>query len=227
MVVLGMSLLIALAACGNSHAAQPLTLEQRVVTAEDAPGSKPDPEETRQQTTDFDEFIAALKDRAIDPDESMADVFRGAGFKAAIADARFFGDVHSHEARHVFTSVIQLGSEQGARTALDWLHADSLKPCPESCAVQISEFGVDGIPDALGVRRAQTAEDIKNLGRPDDVPFESYEVLFTDGSFAYSVVLRDQPGKVTEQEAETIAMALYNRVKGAPAPSDSGGSAGA
>jgi hypothetical protein len=79
----------------------------------------------------------------------------------------------------------------------------------------------------LTLGRAQTAEDIKNLGRPGDVPFESYEVLFADGTFAYSVVLRDQPGSVTEQEAEKIATALYKRVHGAPPPSDAGGSAGA
>jgi hypothetical protein len=219
--VLVISCAIALVACTNSGAAQPLTLDQRVPTADDAPGTKPDPEEVREQTADFDEFIAALKDRVIDPD-GAADVFRAAGFKAAIADARFFGDVHSHEVPHLFTTVIQLASEDGADSAVEWMHADSLKPCPESCAVQISEFQVDGIPDAQGVRRAQTAEDIKNFGHAGDQPFESYEILFADASFAYSVVLRGQPGSVTEQQAEKIVSALYKRIHGAPAPSASG-----
>ena len=225
MVLPVISSVIALAACGNLGATQPLSLDQRVATAADAPGTKPDPEETREQTADFDEFIVAMKDRAIDPEASMTDVFRNAGFKAAIADARFFGDVHSHDVPHLFTSVIQLASQEGAESALDWLHSDSLKPCPESCAVQISEFDVDGIQGALGVRRAQSAEDIKNLGRPGDEPFESYEVLFVDGSFTYSMVLRGQPGAVTEKQAETIALALYKRVRGAPPPSGSGAAA--
>ena len=51
--------MITLVACSgdNEMAAAPLPVAQRFVTAEDAPGSKPDPVETRQTTVDFDEFI--------------------------------------------------------------------------------------------------------------------------------------------------------------------------
>ena len=85
-----------------------------MVTAEDAPGSKPDPVETRQSTVDFDEFIVALGDLAVDPDtEEMTDVFTEAGFEGAVIDTRFFGETHSPEAPHIVSSVIQLQSEEG------------------------------------------------------------------------------------------------------------------
>ncbi len=65
---------------------------------------------------------------------------------------------------------------------MEWLVDDSMKPCPETCAVEISEFDVDGIPDARGIRRTQTEEDIAARGRPDDRPFDSYKTIFTDGT---------------------------------------------
>ncbi len=211
---------LAFAGCGGDEA-QPLTLEQRVLTAEDAPGSKPDPVEQRQQTASIEEFLTTLKDMAVDPDpETTAGVFREAGFEGAILDARFFGDTHSPDAPHVFSAAIQLESEDGAQSALDWLHEDALKPCPRSCAVRISEFDVEGISGARGVRRSQSAEDIEALGQPDDMPFESYTVLFSDGPFAYSVDVSGPPGSVSEQQAQEVATALHSRVEGAPPPSE-------
>lgn len=212
--------LVALAACGGGESKEPLTLAQRVVAEEDAPGSKPDPVEKRQQTTDFDEFIIGLSDFAVDPNkEEMTEVFRGAGFRGAIADTRFFGEKHSRSAPHISSSAIQLESEEGAASALEWAHADSLKPCPRTCAVKISEFDVRGIPGAQGVRRSASAEDIEAVGREDDVPFDSYQVLFTDGPFVYTVDAHGPPGSVTEEQAVEIATALHDRVEGAPPPS--------
>jgi hypothetical protein len=210
----------AASSCGGDEA-QPLTLEQRVVAAEDAPGWKDDPVEQGQQTTDLGEFITALQELAIDADpETTTDTFREAGFQAAILDVRFLGETHSRDAPHVFSAAIQLESEDGAQSALDWLHEDALKPCPRTCAVRISEFDVEGISGARGVRRSQSAEDIEALGQPDDVPFESYTVLFSDGQFAYSVDVSGPPGSVSEQQAQEISTALHSRVEGAPPPSE-------
>jgi hypothetical protein len=217
MPLLALFVLVVLAACGGDENKEPMTLSQRVVAQEDAPGSKPDPVEKGQQTADFDEFIDALSELAIDPDkETMTEVFREAGFQEAIADVRFYGETHSRTAPHIFSTVIQLQSEDGAAKALEWLHEDSLKPCPETCAARISEFEVDGIADARGVRRSQSAEDIEAVGRESDVPFDSYQVLFTDGPFVYTVDVHGPPGSVTEQQAEEIATALRSRVEGAP-----------
>ncbi|MBA2425319.1 MAG: hypothetical protein H0W35_01120 [Actinobacteria bacterium] len=208
--------LVTLAACGGGDEAEPeepAALAQRVLTEEDAPGSKPDPVETRQTTVDFDEFIDVLNNVAIDPDaEELNDVFTEAGFQAAIIDTRFYGEEHVGGAPHITSSVIQLQSEQGAKDALEWIHADDMKPCPKTCAVQVSEFDVDDISDTPGVHRSQSAEDIEAVGADDDMPFDSYRIAFTDGSFVYTVDLHGPYGSVTEDEATDIAHALHERV---------------
>ena len=94
--------MVTLVACGgdDDETAAPVPLAQRFVTAEDAPGSKPDPVETRQTTVDFDEFIATLSELAVDPDdEELTTVFEEAGFKGAGVDTRFYGETHTPDRR--------------------------------------------------------------------------------------------------------------------------------
>ena len=209
----------ALIACsgGGDDTAAPIPPAQRFLTAEEAPGSKPDPVETRETVSDFDGFIAALSERSIDPDEDeMTEIFQEAGFESAGIDTRFYGETHTPgRSTHVVSSFIELGSEEGATSALDWLEADVRKPCPLSCAVEISTFEVDEIADGRGVHAIATAEDIEDRGTADEVPFESYWVGFTDGAFAYSVDLFGRPGSVSEEQALEIANAYYERLTGA------------
>ena len=211
---------VALVACGggDDETAAPLPVAQRFVSAEDAPGSKPDPVETRQTTTDYTTFISALSDSSIDPDrEEMTTVFEEEDFKNAGVDARFFGETHSPETSvHVFSSFIELGSEDAAMSALDWLETDQMKPCPTGCAVQRSTFEVDDIPDARGVHRVATAEDIERLGTPGEQPQDDYWIGFTNGSIVYTVVLHGHavPGTVSEDQAQKIASAYYDRLTG-------------
>ncbi len=209
---------ITLAACGGSddETAAPLPLAHRFLTAEDAPGSKPDPVENRETTTDFDTFISALSDTSIDPDrDEMTTLFKDAGFKSAGVDARFFGQTHSPETSvHVFSSFIEVGSEDGATSALDWLETDEMKPCPMGCAVQRSTFEVDEIPDARGVHRVATAEDIQRVGTNDEQPQDDYWIGFTKGPIVYTMVLHGHavPGTVSEDQAQQIASAYYDRL---------------
>lgn len=209
---------IALAGCGgedDAETADPVPLAQRVLTAEDAPGSKPDPVETPQTTADFDEFIMVLGEHSVDPDiEEMTGVFEEAGFEGARTETRFYGEMHSPEAPHVHSSVIQVQSEEGATSALDWLEADTSKPCPGSCAVQRDEFDVDDIPGARGIHLSANAEDIARVGNEDERPFDGYWVGFTDGSFVYIVDLHGSPGSVSEEQAVKIASAYYERLAG-------------
>ena len=211
---------VSLVACSgdDNETAAPLPVAQRFVSAEDAPGSKPDPVEKRQTTVDFDQFIQALSDFSIDPDrEEMTKVFQEAGFKSAGVDARFFGETHSPETSvHVFSSFIELGSEDAAMSALDWLETDQMKPCPMGCAVQRSTFEVDDIPDARGVHRVATAEDIERVGTPDEQPQDDYWIGFTNGSIVYTVLLHGHavPGTVSEDQAQEIASAYYDRLTG-------------
>ncbi len=212
--------MITLAACGGSddETAAPLPVAQRFVTAQDAPGSKPDPVEKRQTTVDFDDFILALSDFTVDLDVEEANtVFHEAGFKSAGVDARFFGETHSPETSvHVFSSFIEVGSEDGATSALDWLETDQMKPCPMSCAVQRSGFEVDDIPDARGVHRVATAEDIERVGTNDEQPQDDYWIGFTKGPIVYTMVLHGHavPGTVSEDQAQQIASAYYDRLTG-------------
>ena len=211
---------VTLVSCGGSDnenaAAPPVPVAQRFVTAEDAPGSKPDPVEKRQTTTDFDSFISTLSDMSVDADkEELTTLFKDAEFKSAGADARFFGETHSPETSvHVFSSFIEVGSEDGATKALDWLETDDLKPCPMSCAVQRSSFDVDGIPDARGVHRIATAEDIERVGKSDERPQDDYWIGFTSGPIVYSMLLHGHavPGTVSEEQAQQIAKAYYDRL---------------
>jgi hypothetical protein len=91
----------------------------------------------------------------------MTTVYKEAGFKGAGSDVRFFGEAHAPNAPHLISSFYELESDDGARSAFDWLEADSMKPCPRSCAVRISNFDVEDIPDARGIHRIATAEDIE------------------------------------------------------------------
>jgi hypothetical protein len=203
---------VALVACGGGDDA-PVPLAQRFPTAADAPGSKADPVEKGETTVDLDEFIVAFSPAVIDPDEDeMATVFQQAGFKGAGLDVRFYGDTHSPTAPHLFSWFIELDSDDGARSALDWVEADSMKPCPHSCAVRISSFDVDGIPDARGVHRIATAEDIEAAGTEDQQPSDDYWVGFTVGPVVYTVALQGPPGSVSEEQAQQIVRVYYDRL---------------
>ena len=212
------ALALGLAGCGGNddETAAPLPVAQRFVSGEDAPGSKPDPIEKRATTTDYAVFIPALKEASIDPDaDDMTTVFTADDFKSAGQDARFFGETHSSEtSNHVFSSFIELGSEDAAASALDWLETDQMKPCPESCAVQRSSFDVSEIPGARGAHRVATAEDIERVGNKEERPQDDYWIGFTIGPIVYTMVLHGHPGPgtVTEDQAQEIANAYYARL---------------
>lgn len=210
---------LGLVACtgGEDEATAPVPVAQRFVTEEDAPDSKADPEETRQTTVDFDEFVATLSERAVDPDdEEITEAFPEASFKGAGMDTRFYGETHTPgQSTHVVSSFIELTSEDEATSALEWLEADMRKPCPGSCAVRTSTFDVDDLPGGRGVHSSATAEDIERVGNPDQQPFEGYWVGFTNGGIAYTVDLFGRPGSVSEEQALEIANAYYDRLTAA------------
>ena len=129
-------------------------------------------------------------------------------------DFRFYGETHSPEAPHLISWFIELDSEDAATSARDWLEADGVKPCPHSCAARISNFDVEDIPDARGVHRIATAEDIEAAGFEDEVPNDSYWIGFTIGSIVYTVDLHGPPGSVSQEQALTIAGAYHDRLAG-------------
>jgi hypothetical protein len=200
---------VAFAACG----AEPVPVAERFPTAAEAPDTTPDPDEKRQVADDFDEFLVALTPALMDPDrEEMTTAFQEADFIRAGVDFRFYGETHSPEAPHLISWFIELDSEDGASSARDWLEADTMKPCPHSCATRVNSFNVEGIPDARGVHRIATAEDIEAAGFEDEVPNDSYWVGFTIGSIVYTVDLHGPPGSVSQEQALAIASTYYERL---------------
>ena len=99
-------------------------------------------------------------------------------------------------------------------------HDIGLRPCPETCAYEITEFEPAGIPDAKGVQAIATQEAIDEIG--DDIqPDARYSVYFADGPIAYEVTMFGPPDEVSREQVEDIAGKLYARVKGAPLPEPS------
>lgn len=203
--------MVALVACG----AEPAPVSERFPTADEAPGTKPDPDEPRETTDDYDDFLVALRPALIEPDrEEMARVFKEADFTRAGVDFRLYGETHSPETPHLISWFIELGSEEAATGALDWIEADTMTPCPHSCATRISNFDVESIPDARGVHRIATAEAIEAAGNADEHPNDSYWIGFTIGSVFYALYLQGPPGTVSEKQAQTIATTFYERLTG-------------
>jgi hypothetical protein len=232
-VVVAVVAVMGIAACGGNEEAaapttleQPITLEERVPGEAEAPGSEPDPVETRVTVVGLEELVSNTKieEQLITvTDEDVARVEED-GFVAAILDTRFFpsepGGEHGPGVPHVGTLVMQFDSAEGATDAVDLLHTDGLEPCPETCAFDIAEFEVDGIPNAKGVQRIATQEALDQVG-DEHPPHAEYTIRFADGPFAYDVTLFGPPDQVSEQQAEEIVTKLYERVQGAP-PSPQG-----
>jgi hypothetical protein len=207
------------AACGGEDAA-PLALDQRVVSEADAPGTLADPDET-PVTVSTNEDIQSLPDGLFSPEEPDVTAIEEADLASAFVDTRFLpsepGAEHMGGEAHVATLVMQFASEEEAADMANLLHADGLEPCPGTCAMNVSEFEVGDIPDAQGVARITTAEDLEATGAgADQVPFATYKVTFADGSFAYEVDMFGPPDKVSQEQAEEIAKNLYERVEGSP-----------
>jgi hypothetical protein len=211
-----------LVACGGGGAGAPLTLEQRVVGAAEAPGSEPDPVETQVTATGLEELESRLDGPPIYDEDITA--FREAGFVSAIIDTRFFpsepGGEPTRMSPHLVTVVYEFESEEGANAAVNVAHRIGLRPCPETCAYEITEFQPAGVPNAKGVQAIATQESIDQVG--DDIePDARYSVYFADGPFAYEVTKFGPPDEVSRQQVEDIATKLYARVKGAPVPEPS------
>ena len=213
--LLAVCLAVTLVVCTGGN--DPVPVGQRFPTAAEAPGSNPDPVETPVSSATLDEFVTDFTPALIDPDpEELKKVFGDADFQKAGLRVRFFGQTHDADnpQSHLFSWYVELGSEDGATNALDYVEADAMKPCPQSCAASVETFDVNGIPDARGVHRVATEEAIANAGFPGEVPNESYLVGFTDGSVVYTLDLNGPPGSVSAEQAQRIANAFYDRIAG-------------
>lgn len=220
LVALALVAAIASSACGGDEA-EPLTLANRVPGEAEAPESEQDPVEKQLTADGFDEFVTTLRREFVDLSADERRELGDAGFVSAVSDTRFFprepGAEHVGHEPHIFSLVMRFETDEGAEKAVELLHEDGISPCPQVCAEQVSEFEVDGTPDAKGVRRVATAEDIEAVGEEGE-PHDSYVIRFADGPFAYDIEIFGPPGDVSEEQAEEIVEKLFDRVEGAPPP---------
>jgi hypothetical protein len=227
LLLLCVAAVLGVTACGGNSTSNepsgPLGLEQRTPNESDAPGSHPDPvEKTETASTPF-EFVQRMGDQFVNPTKQERKEFLTLGFVQAIRDTRFFpsepGAEHSKGDAHLFDMTLQFKTDAAAKRMAQVFNIDSQRPCPHSCATSVALFKVDGIPGAYGVRRYATEADIQAAGTSQDHPYDSYEIYFADGVFAYRVDLSGPPGTTSEDKAKEIAQNFYDRVAGRPAAS--------
>ena len=210
---------LTLVACGAEETTAPLPLEERVVGEAEAPGSEPDPVETQITVTGLEELEAEMAGPEVFDEDLEA--MEEAGFISLVIDTRFFpnepGGEHAPGTPHVYTRVAEFASEDGANAGATVARDIGLRPCPETCAYEITEFEPAGVPDAMGAQAIATQERIDEIG--DDIqPDARYSVYFADGPVAYEVTVFGPPDAVSREQVEDIAEALYARVQGAPLP---------
>lgn len=191
-----------------------LTLEQRIASGTDAPETEADPVETPRRASGPDEFLSTMDDMFGNATAAEKQRF-AEGLVSALQSARFYpddpGGEHSPELPHLVTFVAEYETEDGAQSAAKFLNEDAGRPCPEECATEAEAFEVDGVPDAMGLHRYATQEQIDELGT-DERAYDSYSISFASGTFAHWLDLFGAPGAVSEEQVEAIAQKLYGRV---------------
>ena len=198
-------------ACGGDEDAEPLQLEQRLPTADDAPGfAEVRTFDWREPEGPVDEGFAFTQDFPETRDEAL-ETLRDGGYVRGVASVR-----SRAENDNLVVMVLQLGSEDAARETMDALYAFEQKRCVEACNVRVSEFDLDGIDGGRGIEKVVGAP----IAGQESPPFDRYVMLFADGPFLYLVERAAPPGSIERDEAIDAAATLHERVEGAPPAED-------
>ena len=196
----------ALVGCGgDDDKASPASLRDQLLPASEIiPGFK------SERKFDFDnpiDFVhEALPIPETTPPSQAVDAFENAGFEAGVGERFVKGQ--PFEGPGAAVNVAQLGSDDDAREALDYVRKEALKqPCAAVCANEGKEFAVAGIPGAKGVQQTPVPDPPPNA----PPPFADYGVGFTIGSRLYLVRAGGAPGQVKKDQVLDAAEALYKR----------------
>jgi hypothetical protein len=130
------------------------------------------------------------------------------GFEAGVGEQLVVAKGNPFEGPGAGVDVVQLGSDDEARDALDYVRKEALKqPCFAVCSVEGREFAVPGIPGAKGVQQTPLRQP------PPDAPppFAAYGVGFTIGPRLYLTNSGGPPGQVKKSQVLEAAKALYER----------------
>jgi hypothetical protein len=189
---------------GDDDGTSPASLTGELLPASEFPGFKVEREFEWDNPIDF--VVEGFHLPEATPPSDAVEAFENAGFEAAAGEFLVKGEPFQGPGAAV--DVVQLGSDDDAREALDYVRSEALKqPCFAVCSVEAREFSVAGIPGAEGVQQTPLPEP------PPDAPppFESFGVGFTDGSRLYLVSAEGGPGQVKKDEVLSAAEALYDR----------------
>lgn len=216
LVTIALAIAVAGGGCGgDDETPAALTLKERLLPTADA-GEGFEVKEEFDWSTAHEAVLQGLGPGLPQQNEDEAEtVLEQAGLVAGVGELLTKGDNEN-----LIVIVLRFASSDGARKAGDWLHQQDRRPCRETCSTDISEFDVDQIPDASGVQRLVN----ERRAGPLEVlpPWDRYLIGFSDGQFLYQVERASPYATGTEgdeDEARDAAKALYDRVKGAPAPS--------
>jgi hypothetical protein len=189
---------------GDDDKTSPASLRNQLLPASEIPGFKSERKFDYDNPIDFVHEGLPLPEST--PLSQAVDAFENAGFEAGVGERFVKGK--PFEGPGASVNVAQLGSDDDAREALDYVRKEALKqPCLAVCSVQGKEFAVAGIPGAKGVQQTPLPDPPPNA----PPPFASYGVGFTIGSRLYLVGTGGGPGQVKKDQALDAAEALYKR----------------
>jgi hypothetical protein len=200
-------LTFAIAGCGgNDNGVSPASLKSQLLPPSDVPGFKVERYFSWDNPIDFVGQGFPLPEST--PPSQAVTVFEDAGFEAGAGEVFVVAKGNTFEGPHPSVEVVQLGSDDEARDALDYVRKEALKqPCFAVCSVEGREFAVPGIPGASGVQQTPLKQPPPNA----PPPFESYGVGFTIGPQIFLTSSGGPPGQVKKSQVLSAAKALYER----------------
>jgi hypothetical protein len=200
-------LTLAFAGCGgDDNDTSPAELKSQLLPASAIPGFK------IERNFGWDNPIDLVAEGLAVPEtthpSSAVKTFEDADFEAAVGEHLVVAKGNPFQGPQGTVDVIQLGSNDDARKALDYVGKEALKqPCFAVCSVEGREFAVEGIPGAKGVQQRPQRQPPPNA----PPPFEAYGIGFTIGPRLYLASAGGGPGQVKKNQVLGAAKALYER----------------
>jgi hypothetical protein len=199
-----------LAGCGgDDDGTSPASLRSQLLPASEIHGFKS--ERKFEWDNPIDYVGQGLQGRILPestPPSQAVDALEDAGFEAGVGNRFVAAEGNRFQGPEMAVDVVQFGSDDDARDALEYLGKEAEKPpCFGVCSVGIREFPVTGIPGATGVQLTPLPDP------PPDAPppFEAYGVGFTIGPRVYLVDAGGGLGQVEKSQIVSAAKALYHR----------------
>jgi hypothetical protein len=191
---------------GDDKGVSPASLKSRLLPASDVPGFKIERNFSWDNPIDLVGQDFPLPEST--PPSQAVKAFEDAGFEAGVGERLVVAKGNPFEGPNASVDVVQLGSDDEARDALDYVRKEAQKqPCFAVCSVEGREFPVSAIPGAKGVQLTP----LKKPPADAPPPFEAYGVGFTIGPRLYFTSSGGPPGQVKKSQVLSAAKALYQR----------------